>query len=433
MKTTRDFTSRDVQRGAVAMILAGGQGSRLSVLSEARAKPAVPFAGRYRIIDFTLSNAMHAGLPYVGILTQYRPYSLMDHLSDVHSWGYGGRGRTAAVLPPYRGQTDASWYEGTADAVYQNLGFLRRFQCETTLVLSGDHIYRMDYGRFLAYHLEKDADLTIACQAVPWEEASRFGVMKRDDHGQIVDFQEKPKHEPISNMASLGIYAFRASTLEKRLVEDAARKDSQHDFGNDIIPRMIREDRVFCYEFQGYWRDVGTVASYWDANMEALDPASGLDLAAWDVRTNVQAHATESHRPLRISPNGGIRNSLVSNGCVIDGDVEHSVLSPGVIVRPGARLRDSVVLNGCVIGEGAVVENAILDKRAIIGPGVRIGVGEDAPNRNLPHLLNTGLTVIGKEARVPKGLRVGRNCLVRSYAPESAFAGKDLPSGETVG
>jgi len=257
--------------------------------------------------------------------------------------------------------------------------------------------------------------------------------MKRDDHGQIVRFQEKPKLDPISNMASLGIYAFRSSALEKRLIEDAACKDSRHDFGNDIIPRMIREDRVFCYEFQGYWRDVGTVASYWEANMEALDPASGLDLAAWDVRTNVQSQATESHRPLRISPKGGIRNSLVSNGCVVEGEVEHSVLSPGVIVRPGARVSHSVILNGCVIGENAVVERAILDKRAIIGPNARIGDGENTPNRSLPHLLDTGLTVIGKEARVPKGLRIGRNCLVRSYTLESAFTSKEMPSGETVG
>jgi glucose-1-phosphate adenylyltransferase len=418
----------------VTMILAGGQGSRLATLSESRAKPAVPFAGRYRIIDFTLSNAMHSALPYVGILTQYRPYSLMDHLSQGEAWGYSGRGRMAAVLPPYRGQTDASWYEGTADAVYQNLGFIDRFDCDDVVVLSGDHIYRMDYRPMIAFHRERGADLTIACQPVAWEETSRFGVMKPNAEGRIVDFQEKPKSDPVSNLASLGIYVFDRAALTMRLCEDAGRLDSTHDFGNDVIPLMIREDRVFCHEFTDYWRDVGTVHSYWQANMEALEPDSGLDLGAWDVRTNVRSGLSVTHRPVRIMPNGSVKDSLVSKGCVIEGEVHHSILSRGVIVREGAHVSNSVILDGCVVGEGATIENVVMDKRVIVGPKAQVGVGELRPNASFPELLDSGLTVVGKEARLPAGLTVGRNCFIRGRAGEAAFPRtRKVPSGQCVG
>lgn len=416
------------------MILAGGQGSRLGVLSETRAKPAVPFAGQYRIIDFALSNALHSDLPLVGILTQYRPYSLMEHLRHLESWGFTGRGRMGSVLPPYRGHTDSSWYAGTADAIYQNLNFLKRFDCDVVLVLSGDHIYRMDYRKMLQFHVDHEADLTVACQPVPWEETSRFGVMKTKSDDRIVAFQEKPKKDPVSNLASLGIYVFNAKMLHERLQEDASRRDSAHDFGNDIIPRMIQEDHVYCYEFRDYWRDVGTLDSYWEANMEALDPASGLDLAAWDVRTNMNPSLVVSHRPARILPLGTARNSLVSKGCMIEGLVEQSVVSQGVIVRAGARVTRSVILDDCVIGEGAVVENAILDKRVIVGRRAQVGLGSDSePNRNHPDLLSGGLTVIGKAARLPAGVQVGRNVLICSGAQENDFDSQAIESGACVG
>ncbi|OPZ12656.1 MAG: Glucose-1-phosphate adenylyltransferase [candidate division BRC1 bacterium ADurb.BinA364] len=374
---------------------------------------------------------MHSNLPFVGILTQYRPYSLMDHLSRLESWGYSGRGRMASILPPYSAQNDASWYAGTADAIYQNLSFIQRFDCDKTLVLSGDHIYHMNYGELLQFHVDHDADLTVACQPVPWEETRQFGVMKIDVGERIVDFQEKPKNDPISNLASLGIYVFRRSRLEERLRADAADKSSSHDFGNDIIPRMIREDRVYCYQFHDYWRDVGTLQSYWDAHMEALDPRGGLRLDRWDVRTNTQPYLPISHRPARIGPCGALKGSLASNGCIVDGRVERSVLSPGVVVRKGAYVADSVVLSGCVIGENAQVRKAIVDKRTIIGAGAAIGEGENLPNARHPHLLSCGLTVIGKEARLPRGIRIGRNCFIASGARESSFA-SDVPSGSCV-
>jgi len=417
----------------VTMILAGGQGSRLGILSETRAKPAVPFAGQYRIIDFALSNALHSDLPYVGILTQYRPYSLMEHLRYLESWGFTGRGRMGSVLPPYRGQTDASWYAGTADAVYQNLNFIDRFDCELVLVLSGDHIYRMDYRKMIQFHVDHEAELTVACQPVPWEETPRFGVMKTKSDDRIVAFQEKPKQDPISNLASLGIYVFNADMLNRRLREDAPRQDSMHDFGNNIIPRMIEEDRVFCYEYRDYWRDVGTLDSYWEANMEAIDGASGLDLAGWDVRTNMNPTLAMSHRPARILPLGTARNSLISKGCMIGGEVEQSVLSQGVIVREGARVSRSVILDDCVIGEGAVVENAIMDKRVIVGRNAVVGVGPDLPNRTHPDILSGGLTVIGKGARLPAGIHIGRNVLIRSGASESEFEAEEVESGSCVG
>ncbi len=414
------------------MILAGGQGSRLSVLSETRAKPAVPFAGQYRIIDFTLSNALHSDLPYVGILTQYRPYSLMEHLRYLESWGFTGRGRMGSVLPPFRGQTDASWYAGTADAIYQNLNFIERFDCDAVLVLSGDHIYHMDYRKMIEFHREKKADLTVACQPVPWEETSRFGVMKTLADSRITAFQEKPKANPVSNLASLGIYVFNAEALGRRLREDAPMADSEHDFGNNIIPRMIQEDRVFCYEFRDYWRDVGTLYSYWEANMEALDGSRGLDLAGWDVRTNMNPSLAISHRPARILPQGSANNSLVSKGCIIEGTVENSVLGPGVIVRAGSRVDRSVILDDCVIDTGAVVENVIMDKRGIIGRNARIGIGPIVPNQTNPDLLSGGLTVIGKAARVPAGVSIGRHCLICSGAQEAHFANEIIESGCTV-
>ena len=337
-----------------------------------------------------------------------------------------------SVLPPFRGQTDASWYAGTADAVYQNLNFIERFDCDLVLVLSGDHIYHMDYRKMIDFHVEKKADLTVACQPVPWEETSRFGVMKTLGDAQITAFQEKPKTNPVSNLASLGIYVFNTEALSRRLREDAPMQNSEHDFGNNIIPRMIEEDRVFCYEFRDYWRDVGTLNSYWEANMEALDGSSGLDLTGWDVRTNMNPSLAVSHRPARILPQGNAYNSLISKGCLIEGTVENSVLGPGVIVRAGAHVDRSVILDDCVIGEGAIVENVIMDKRVIIGSKSRIGVGLIVPNANYPDLLSGGLTVIGKAARIPSGASIGRHCVIASGVAEHRFGNENMESGSSI-
>jgi len=417
----------------VAMLLAGGQGSRLSILSQHRAKPAVPFGGNYRIIDFTLSNVMHAGIPYIGILTQYKPYSLMEHFGNGEWWGFSGRGRIGRILPPATGEEDSDWYAGTADAIWQNRNFLARFHPELVLVLSGDHIYRMDYADLIAFHRSRKADLTIAMQRVPWEETSRFGVAQTDDTGRIVGFQEKPKTNPISNLASLGIYVFDADVLLRRLAEDAEREDSKHDFGMNVIPSMLGRDKVYAYEFAGYWRDVGTIQSYWEANMDSLDPSSGMDLLAWKLRTNFYEPRPQNELPPRIARGARVAHSYVARGCVVEGTVEDSILFPGVHVERDAVVRESIVMNNSTIGRGAVVEKAILDKNVAVGPLCKIGLDtECTPNKDFPHLLDSGLVVIGKNATLPPGLEVGKNVLIFPDVEREDFSSACVSSGTTV-
>ena len=416
----------------VAMLLAGGQGSRLSILSQRRAKPAVPFGGIYRIIDFTISNVMHADIPYLGILTQYKPYSLMDHIGSGSAWGFTGRKRIAKILPPYTGEEDFDWYAGTADAVYQNISFINRFESDNVLILSGDHVYKMDYERLISFHVEKNADLTIAMQEVPWEDVSRFGVAKTDSDSRIVDFQEKPKENPISNKASLGIYVFNTKKIVERLREDVDDPDSTHDFGRDLIPSMIKRDNVYCYLFRGYWRDVGTIRSYWDANMEILNPDSGFDLNAWDIRTNPKATNLKCLSPNRISDSAEISNSLISRGCYINGAVKNSIISPGVEIRRGAVVEGCIILNESVIGEGAYLKDTILDKNCVIGKNCKIGIGENVKNERFPHLLDTGINVIGKSAIIPDEIEIGKNCLVFPEAKRESFGEKIIPSGTTI-
>lgn len=417
---------------SVAMLLAGGQGSRLSILSQRRAKPAVPFGGIYRIIDFTISNAMNSNIPYLGVLTQYKPYSLMDHIGNGSAWGYVGRKRVAKILPPYTGEDDSDWYLGTADAVYQNISFINRFNSEVVVILSGDHVYKMDYSAMIDFHLEHNADLTIAMQEVPWEDVSRFGVARTDSDSRIIAFQEKPKINPISNKASLGIYAFNAKKLIERLVEDAENPNSSHDFGKDVIPGMIKRDKVFCYLFDGYWRDVGTIKSYWDANMESLKPDSGLSLDSWNVRTNAKLDNLKCMSPCYIGDSTDIRNSLISRGCEINGTVINSIISPGVEIQKGAHVEGCIILDECIIKEGVHIKESILDKNCIIGAGCNIGSGDNIENLKFPHLLDSGITVIGKSAVLPDGIEVGKNCLIFPEVKPENFSEKIIKSGTTI-
>jgi glucose-1-phosphate adenylyltransferase len=417
-------------RNVVATILAGGQGERLSVLSRERAKPAVPFGGKYRIIDFTLSNCVNSGLYNVAVLTQYRPHSLNDHIGIGRPWDLDRSNGGVRLLQPFLGRRDSDWYSGTADAVYQNLPFLLdRPRAEVMLVLSGDHIYRMDYQEMLAYHEAKRADCTVAVFEVPLKEAHRFGTLVTDEHNRVVAFEEKPA-EPHSTLISMGIYVFERGLLEQRLKEDAGRR-SKHDFGGDIIPRMVELDRVFAFPFRGYWRDVGTIQSYWEANMGLLADPPEFDLydPDWVLHTR-----SEERPPAKIGPRACVARSLVSHGCDIQGTVEHSVLSPGVCVAENADVRDSIILTDCVIGPGARLRRVILDKEVIVGAGCEIGVeGESRPNRLEPRRLYTGLTLVGKRARLPAALRAGFNCRIDPGVTEDDFRGQlDLPSGESV-
>ncbi|MCX7019323.1 MAG: sugar phosphate nucleotidyltransferase [bacterium] len=416
----------------VAMLLAGGQGSRLSILAQRRAKPAVPFGGGYRIIDFTLSNVMHAEIPNLGILTQYKPSSLMEHVGSGAWWGFVGRHRMARILPPYTGEEDSDWYAGTADAICQNRNFIRRFDPELVLVVSGDHIYRMDYTKMIEFHVSRHAALTIALQPVPWEETSRFGLAEIDGDGRIRRFQEKPKSSPVSNLASLGIYVFDAQILLRRLHEDAGDSASSHDFGKDVIPAMLEKDRIYGYVFDGYWRDVGTIYSYWAANMEALSPQSGLDLSAWNLRTNYFDWGEANDLPARIYSGGSAADSLVARGCAVQGRIEHSILFPGVSVGRHAIVRNSIVMNDTTVGDDAVIDRCILDKECVIGETCMAGSGEIVPNKRHPRLLDTGITVIGKNAHLPAGATIGRNVLIYPGTRPDDLPGSVIHSGETI-
>lgn len=419
-------------RNVAAVVMAGGQGERLSVLSSKRAKPAVPFAGKYRIIDFTLSNCVNSGLYNVAVLTQYRPHSLNDHIGVGKPWDLDRARGGVRILQPFLGRKDSDWYRGTADAVRQNLAFLADWKPDLVLVLSGDHIYKMDYTRMIDFHEDHRADATVAVMQVPMEEASRFGTMVTDLDHQVVRFDEKPP-VPTSNLISMGVYVFEYELLLQHLEQDAADGTSAHDFGRDVVPRMVEQDRVYAYPFKGYWKDVGTIESYWDANMGLLREPPDFDLydKDWVIHTR-----SEERPPAKVSDAASVRRSLVSHGCYIVGTVEHSVLSPGVHVAEGAVVRDSIIMMDCIIGQDAVLDRVILDKEVVVGTGCELGWGSDPRvNRRHAKLLNTGITLVGKRARVPSGFRIGRNCLISPDVLEDDFDttnGKTVPSGGTV-
>jgi glucose-1-phosphate adenylyltransferase len=417
----------------LAMLLAGGRGTRLNILSQKRAKPAVPFAGKYRIIDFTLSNCVNSGITTVGILTQYRPRSLNDHIRNGRPWDLDRMHGGVTLLQPYKVSTeDQSWYRGTAEAIYYNLDFIHHYQPRWTLILSGDHIYKMDYNQLLGYHDQVDADMTVCVMGVPMSEASRFGILSisETEPGRVATFREKPKH-PESNLASMGVYAFDTKVLSHLLEQDAQQPESSHDFGKDILPKMIAEGyRVFCYEFSQYWVDVGTVQAYWEAHMDLLDENVPLDLQdrSWIIHTR-----SEERPPVNIRTGASIGHSLISDGCIIEGAVEYSVLSPGVRVKSGAIVKNSIVMTDTVIDEMSVIDHAIIDKDVFVGARAQIGVGQDmhVPNETDPRL-NTGLCLIGKNAVIPPGTIVGRNCIVATDIPARAFSSRIIESGRTI-
>ena len=410
----------------MAVVLAGGEGERLSILSQKRAKPAVPFGGKYRIIDFTLSNCVNSDISDVVVLTQYNPRSLNDHIGLGRPWdldrAYGG----VKLLQPYiaRGRV-AEWYRGTADAVLQNLSEIEHSAADTILVLAGDHIYKMDYTPFVAAHRRRRADVTIAVRHVPLADASRMGVLALDEHDRVVDWQEKPK-QPKSDLASMGVYVFSKKALRRWVTDDLA------DFGRHVIPAMLEGGaRVFGYAFDGYWQDVGTIQSYWEANMALLRDEPEFDLydKEWVIHTR-----SEERAPAKIGPTAQVHRSLISHGCQIHGMVVNSVLSPGVRVDMGAVVRDSIVMFDCVIRSGAVIDRSILDKEVVVGQGAIVGDGPDfdRPNKKEPNRLNTGITVVGKRAVIPRGARLGRNVKVASDVRSADFTSRIVRSGESV-
>jgi glucose-1-phosphate adenylyltransferase len=421
---------RPSEMRTLAMILAGGEGTRLSILTRKRAKPAVPFAGKYRIIDFTLSNCVNSGIYRVGILTQYRPRSLNDHIQRGRPWDLDRMTDGVTLLQAYLGRRESDWYQGTADAVHQNLDFIISRKPDVVLVLSGDHVYKMNYTPFIEYHERKGADMTVATINVRPKDAYRFGILVVNGDGRVVEFHEKPS-KPKSTLASMGVYIFNLDVLTERLDDDALLSDSPHDFGKDILPRMVeRGDRVFAYPFNDYWVDVGAVHAYWEAHMDLLTENPPLDLQdrRWVIHTR-----SEERPPVNIRTGATVSHSLISDGCIIEGTVEYSVFSPGVRVCPGAVVRHSIVMTDAIIEEMAVVDHAILDKNVIVGKRSHVGVGHHhTPNETQPDL-STGLTLIGKNTHLPPGMKVGRNCLISSDLTERDFPTKNIAGGKTVG
>ncbi|MBQ7829317.1 MAG: glucose-1-phosphate adenylyltransferase [Clostridia bacterium] len=382
------------KKECVAMLLAGGQGSRLYALTTKTAKPAVSFGGKYRIIDFTLSNCINSGIDTVGVLTQYQPLVLNEYIGNGQPWDLDRIWGGVKILPPYQGQKSADWYKGTANAIYQNLEFINRYDTDYVLILSGDHIYKMDYAKMLEYHKAKGADCTIAVIDVPIEEASRFGIMSANEDGSIYKFTEKPKN-PDSTNASMGIYIFTREKLQKYLVEDEADPNSSNDFGKNIIPNMLAAgEKMFAYSFEGYWKDVGTINSLWEANMDLLGTDPVLDLN--DPNFKIYSR-NQSNGPQFIGENAKIVNSYVTDGCEIYGTVKNCVLGSGVKVMPGAYVKDCVLMGDTVIGSGATVNYSIIDTGVEVGAGAIIGASKDKAK---------GITVLGADITVPNGVVV---------------------------
>ncbi|NLW35194.1 glucose-1-phosphate adenylyltransferase family protein [Syntrophorhabdus aromaticivorans] len=413
---------------AVAILMAGGVGSRLNILVRHRAKPAVPFGGIYRIIDFTLSNIANSDITRVAVLTQYKPLSLMDHIGDGSSWDLSGRTRGVKILPPKTGEQDWDWYRGTADAVRQNLSFITSSEARYVLILSGDHVYSMDYRPMVAYHQERGARVTIGMITVPWEETHQFGTAIIDENHRIVGWEEKSPNAK-SNLASMGIYVF-----DRHYLLELLTRHKEEDFGHHIIPQALKDGEVFAYPFSGYWRDAGTIQAYWDANMDLLNPESGLTPESWGIMTNITTGGmTYDRPPARIIGSGRAQNCRISPGCVIAGTAENSILSPGVVIEEKAVVRGSIIMHDTVIREGATIERCIIDKNVVVGENAAIGLGDSSEkNREFPSHLYSGLSVIGKQAVVPDKAAVGTNCIICPEVLAADFTRLEVPSGDTV-
>ncbi len=393
----------------VAMLLAGGQGSRLGELTKSMAKPAVPFGGKYRIIDFPLSNCVNSDIDTVGVLTQYEPLALNAYLGNGQAWDLDRNNGGVFVLPPYVSLSSGSWYSGTANAIYQNIPFIDQYDPEYVLILSGDHIYKMDYAEMLRRHVEKKADATIAVLTVPIEEAHRFGIMNTDSDGRIIEFEEKPK-QPKSTKASMGIYIFSYPVLKQYLIADARNEKSENDFGKNIIPTMIADGkRMFAWDFAGYWRDVGTIGSLWEANMDLLGENPPFDLYDKEWRIYSRSPIMPPHY---VSGSAEVDDSLVTEGCVVSGRVRHSVLFAGVRVEEGAYVEDSIIMPGSVIGSGAIVKKAIVGENAIIGENATIGCPKLPEDGDYDTKLTGDITLIANSMLVSPGARVPQGKVV---------------------
>lgn len=416
-----------IRKEMIAMLLAGGQGSRLGVLTAGVAKPAVAFGGKYRIIDFPLSNCINSGIDTVGVLTQYQPLRLNTHIGIGIPWDLDRNNGGVTVLPPYERSDNSEWYSGTANAIYQNMKYMEQYNPEYVLILSGDHIYKMDYEVMLDFHKENKADVTIATMAVPMEEASRFGIVIADDDKKIQEFEEKPEH-PRSNLASMGIYIFSWDTLKEALV---ALKDQPNcDFGKHIIPYCHEGGkRLFAYEFNGYWKDVGTLGSYWEANMELIDliPEFNLYEEYWKIYTR-----SDIIEPQYLSANAVVEKSIIGEGTEIYGEVHSSVIGPGVTIGEGTVIRDSIIMKDTQIGNNVIINKSIVAENCRIGDDVELGIGEEAPNKLNASIYSFGLVTVGEDSVIPAHVKVGKNTAISGVTDKADYPDGVLESGEVI-
>lgn len=416
-----------IKKEMIAMLLAGGQGSRLGVLTAKVAKPAVAFGGKYRIIDFPLSNCINSGIDTVGVLTQYQPLRLNSHIGIGIPWDLDRNVGGVTVLPPYEKSTSSEWYTGTANAIYQNLEYMEQYHPEYVLILSGDHIYKMDYKIMLDYHKANNADITIAAMPVPIEEASRFGIVVTDEDNRITEFEEKPA-EPKSNLASMGIYIFKWSVLKEALIK--LKDQNECDFGKHVIPYCFNNNkRIFAYEYNSYWKDVGTLSSYWEANMELIDiiPVFNLYEEFWKIYTR-----TDTIPPQYVADNTFIEKSIVGDGTEVYGRIYNSVIGSGVTIEEGAVVRDSIIMDNSVIGKNTIVNKSIIAEEVVIGDNVELGVGEEAPNVKFPKIYNSGLVTIGECSVVPDGVKIGKNTAISGVTSAEDYPDGLLPSGGII-
>lgn len=411
----------------IAMLLAGGQGSRLGVLTSKVAKPAVAFGGKYRIIDFPLSNCINSGIDTVGVLTQYQPLRLNAHIGIGIPWDLDRNIGGVTVLPPYEKSGNSEWYTGTANAIYQNLDYIDSYNPDYVLILSGDHIYKMDYEVMLDYHKANQANVTIATMPVPYEEASRFGIVLTDDENQITEFEEKPEN-PRGNLASMGIYIFDWKVLKEALI--TMSEQSNCDFGKHIIPYCFEKgDKLFAYEYNGYWKDVGTLSSYWEANMELINiiPVFNLYEEFWRIYTK-----SDTLPPQYISEYAKIERSIISEGTDVYGEVYNSVIGAGVTIEEGAIVRDSIIMQNTVIGKGTRVDKAIIAENVRIGHDVELGFGDEATSKLEPRIYNSGLVTIGENSEIPNNVKIGKNTAVSGITVAEDYPNGVLGSGEYI-
>ena len=416
-----------IKKEMIAMLLAGGQGSRLGVLTQKVAKPAVSFGGKYRIIDFPLSNCINSGVDTVGVLTQYQPLRLNTHIGIGIPWDLDRNVGGVTILPPYERSKGSDWYTGTANAIYQNLEYMETYNPDYVLILSGDHIYKMDYEVMLEYHKANNADVTIACMPVPIEEASRFGIVITDDTNRIREFEEKPA-QPRSNLASMGIYIFSWPVLREALI--AMSSEPGCDFGKHVIPYChTRGDRIFAYEYNGYWKDVGTLGSYWEANMELIDiiPEFNLYEEYWKIYTK-----SDIIPPQYIAPDAVINRSIIGEGTEVYGQVHNSVIGAGVTIEPGAVVRDSIIMRDCVIGAGAKVTKAIVAEDTKVGAGAERGVGEYAPSKYDPKVYQFDLVTIGEHSVIPENVKIGKNTAISGVTTPEDYTDGMLAGGDYI-